>query len=53
MINQKASANSTATPAANAKADIMKAAGDAIEEVPASAKGENGDSLVQKKGKKH
>jgi hypothetical protein len=37
MISQKASANASATPSANAKEDIIKAAGDAIKEVPASA----------------
>ena len=49
MLTQKASATQTSKPSATAKADIMKAAGDQVQEVEVV----EGDSLVQKKAQKH
>ena len=51
MMTQKPSATQTSKPSATAKADIMKAAGDQVQEVEVTA--DQGDSLVQKKAQKH
>ena len=48
MLTQKASATETATAPPGAKERTMKAAGEAIKEVPGMG-GSKGDSLVQKK----